>query len=116
MIRTGNPLLVLLALVLIIAGVVIYPFVRTERFRLTASKAVALVIVIGACAYYRALWPAIVLLWPLSLIWFPEYWGNYTGFLRGPYIDQKSPPALVAAAGWFFLVIFPLLLIWITGG
>lgn len=116
MIRIENPLIIFLLLVVVFVGVVVYPFLKTERFRLTTSKVIALLLVVGACVYYQTLWLAFAFLWPVSLIWFPEYWGNYTGFLRGPYIGEKSPPALVAAMGWFFLVIFPLILMWITGG
>jgi hypothetical protein len=51
---------------------------------------------------------------PLSLIWFPEHWGNYTGFFQGQYIDQKTPPVVISCMGWFFLIVFPLLLYWIS--
>jgi hypothetical protein len=50
----------------------------------------------------------------VNIIWFPEYWGSYTSFLRGPYIDRKSPPIRISLMGWFFLVVFPLLHLWIT--
>jgi hypothetical protein len=56
----------------------------------------------------------LIFLWPLSFIWFPEYWGSYTSFLRGQYIDQQTPPILVSFMGWFFLVGFPLMYAWLT--
>ena len=34
--------------------------------------------------------------------------GSYTGPVRGGYVDQTTPPAFIAAAGWFFLVGLPL--------
>jgi hypothetical protein len=114
MIRVDNPLVVFVGLVAFVAGLVVYPFVKTERFRVTPSKAVALLVAIAVCVYNGTLAFIVVLLWPLSFIWFPEYWGSYTGFIRGPYIDEKSPPTLVSLMGWSFLVIFPLLFLWIT--
>src|SRR5438132_1297683 len=50
-----------------------------------------------------------ILLLPLALIWFPDVIGSYIGpTSRGGYIDRETPPALVAGAGWFFLVGLPL--------
>lgn len=98
----------------LVAGLVAYPFIKTERFRFTSAKAVALVIVLGIGAYSRIPAFLLVLLWPLSFIWFPEHWGNYTGFLRGQYIDEKSPPILISLMGWFFLLAVPMLLLSIT--
>ena len=52
----------------------------------------------------------VYLLIPLSLIWFPEFFGSFTGYVgRGGNIDTESPPFLVAFFGWCFLVGFPLL-------
>ncbi len=116
MIRFDNPLLLVVVLVLFVAGLVVYPFLKTERFRVTPSKIVALAIAIAISIYNGTIVLLLVFLWPLSFIWFPDYWGNYTGFIRGPVIDQKSPPLLVSLMGWFFLVVFPLLFLWITSG
>ena len=108
-----NLLFFLIAFILFPAGLVVYPFLKTERFRVTPSKVAALVIVLGICAYRRNVMFLVIFLWPLSLIWFPEYWGSCTRFLRGPYIDEKSPPIVVSLMGWFLLVVFPLLLLWL---
>ena len=52
----------------------------------------------------------LVLLFPLALIWFPEVIGSATGFIGHGAIDYETPPWLVSAAGWFFLVGLPALL------
>ena len=50
------------------------------------------------------------LLGPLALIWFPEFFGSFTGYVgRGGNIDTETPPFLVTFFGWFFLVGFPIL-------
>ena len=56
----------------------------------------------------------LLLLFPLALIWFPEAIGSATGFIGHGFVDRETPPWLVSAAGWFFLVGFPLLL-WLLG-
>ena len=113
-VHVDNPLAGFVILVVSVMGLVVYPFIKTERFRVTPSKAVALVVAIGICIYNDTFVFLLVFLWPLSFIWFPEYWGKYTGFIRGPHIDEKSPPILVSLMGWFFLVVFPLLFLWIA--
>jgi hypothetical protein len=56
-----------------------------------------------------------VLLLPLVLIWFPEELGSYTGLVtRGGQIDTETPPGLVSAMGWFFLVGLPVLVYFLT--
>ena len=51
-----------------------------------------------------------ILLLPLALIWFPEELGSYTGLVtRGGQIDTETPPGIVSAMGWFFLIGLPLL-------
>jgi hypothetical protein len=114
LIRVENPIAVALLVGALVLGVGVFPFFKTKRFRLTASKAAALVIVLGFCVYQRSLLPSLIFLWPLSFIWYPEFWGNFTGYLRGPSIDEKSPPVVVSAFGWFFLIVFPILLMWIA--
>jgi hypothetical protein len=47
---------------------------------------------------------------PLSLIWFPDELGNFTGFIGyGEYVDSKTPSFIISCAGWFFLVVFPII-------
>jgi hypothetical protein len=41
----------------------------------------------------------------LVLIWFPEPLGEIGCFARG--VVHTSPPALIAAIGWIFLVGYP---------
>jgi hypothetical protein len=52
-----------------------------------------------------------LLLLPLALSWFPEQLGNFTGYVgRGGDIDTETPPGLVSALGWFFLLGYPVLI------
>jgi hypothetical protein len=54
-----------------------------------------------------------LLLLPLALIWFPEQLGSFTGYVgRGGDIDTETPPGLVSALGWFFLLGYPVLIYW----
>lgn len=115
MIRIEDPLAVLVFSVLFVAGLVVLPAMKTGRVRVTVAKAASVILALGICAYHGSLVLILLILWPLSFIWFPEFWGNYTGFLRSPYINQKSPPVLVSLLGWFFLVAFLPLLWWIGG-
>jgi hypothetical protein len=57
-----------------------------------------------------AILAVVILLFPLALIWFPHVFGDYIGPVRRGYVDQKTPPVMIAVAGWFFLVGLPLLL------
>jgi hypothetical protein len=52
----------------------------------------------------------VILLFPLALIWFPDVFGDYIGPVRRGYVDQTTPPVMIAIAGWFFLVGLPLVL------
>jgi hypothetical protein len=54
-------------------------------------------------------------LMPLALIWFPEFLGGLTGWGTRAPIDRPSPPGLVAAAGWLFLLGLPVLLLLVSG-
>jgi hypothetical protein len=50
----------------------------------------------------------LALLLPLSLIWFPDAIGSFTGYVgRGGRVDTESPPFLVSAAGWILLLVVP---------
>lgn len=111
----SNPLLLFVVLAIFVAGLVVYPFINTERFRITPQILIAVFIAVGIAIYSGSFAFLFGLLWPLSFICFPEYWGSHTGFLRGPFINQKSPAILVSSMGWFFLVVFPLLVFWIIG-
>lgn len=65
------------------------------------SFAVSLVVAVAICA------PGLV------LIWFPEALGEIGCFARG--VAHTSPPALIAAIGWVFLVGYPVLLAYVNG-
>jgi hypothetical protein len=59
------------------------------------------------------------LLFILSLIWFPEHWGEYMGplgLLARGHVTCETPAALVAAAGWFLLVGVPVIIWFLSAG
>ena len=58
----------------------------------------------------RELVHLLVLLLPLALIWFPEVIGSATGYIGHGSVDCATPPWLVSAGGWFFLVGLPFLM------
>jgi hypothetical protein len=103
-----------IAFAMIVGTFVVFPFVRSRSFRPTPFRVAALVLAIGMGIYNHSWISVLVFIMPLSLIWFPEHWGNYTGFFQGQYIDQKTPPVVISCMGWFFLIVFPLLLYWIS--
>jgi hypothetical protein len=105
------PTVMIFAFAVLVAGIVL-PGVKSRGIRFTPLKAAALAFAVGVGIYSRSL-ASIFLLGPLSLVWFPETWGDYTGFFQGQYIDQKTPPVLVSIMGWLMLVGFPLLFWWV---
>ena len=100
----GRLLIAVLFVGLFLAATVVYPILKSENFRFTASKLVALVVVSWLAIAKGSIAYGFIALWPLSFIVFPEYWGKFTGFFRGQYIDETSPPILVSFMGWLFLV------------
>lgn len=53
----------------------------------------------------------LVIMGPVSMIWFPEVFAGFTGFVSyGKHIDTESPPWLISIFGWFFLVGLPVIL------
>ena len=52
----------------------------------------------------------IFLAFPLGCIWFGDILGNFTGLMRGQYINQTSPGWLVSAGGWLILLGVPFLI------
>lgn len=87
----------------------------------TKWKLLALLIAIGLAACVvtsardvRDAICAAYLVLPLALIWFPEVFGEFTGYLgRGADVDVETPPALASAAGWFLLVGLPAI-VWLV--
>lgn len=71
--------------------------------------AVALVVLGPADALETALSCAV----PILMIWMPEVMGDYTGWgvLHGRPITRPSPAGLVWVAGWFMLLLPPVLLL-----
>ncbi len=109
-----NPATLIVLLGVWTFGVVVIPFLKSKSFQLTVGKIAALAVVLGYCAYHQSPFPTFLFMWPVSLIWFPEYWGKYKGSIRGPHIDEPTPPIIVSAFGWFFLIAYPALLLWIS--
>ncbi len=55
-----------------------------------------------------ALWkPALGLLLPLAMIWFPEEIGNLTGFYDSGYVNTRTPGAIISFLGWLILLGLP---------
>jgi hypothetical protein len=77
------------------------------------SRVLSLILI--AVAYVSA-WPMHNGLWLvtlgcvpiLALIWYPEEVDDYTfgAWYRGNQIDTHTPPVLIAAMGWFVLLVF----------
>ena len=60
---------------------------------------------------------AISLLPPLTLIWFADELGDFTGYVgRGGVVDQTSPPFLIAGFGWIVLIGMPIYVLFFSGG
>ncbi len=51
------------------------------------------------------LFTAVVLVFPLALIWFGDEFGEYVGMLPGPAINRRSPGLLVKIGGWVLLLL-----------
>ena len=78
---------------------------------LRADRLISLVIAVTYCVvgavtaggyglFYAVLWGAFA----LSLIWFGDELGEYTGLMRGHAITATSPGSLVKLFGWLFLL------------
>ena len=45
---------------------------------------------------------------PLALIWFPDYFGDFTGYVgRGASIDSETPAVIISGFGWLILIGVP---------
>lgn len=88
---------------------------------ITRGKLLSLVVALGYLVFavvaeggltLELLGAAIVLLFPLLLIWFPYEVGSFTGYVgRGGNIDTETHPAIVSFMGWLFL-LSPLMAAW----
>ena len=84
---------------------------------ITIGKIIALVAAIGiwiaTLVVTREVGSAIVMSLPLvfilSLIWFPERWGEWT---LGR-ITHETPPVAVAFVGWLLLIGLPIIMYWL---
>jgi hypothetical protein len=79
---------------------------------LVIAAGCAAVAIIAHGGVSRDLWHLLALLFPLTLIWFAEELGDFTGYVgRGDYIDERTPAILVSLMGWLFLVGLPVLFV-----
>ena len=86
------------------------------------SKLVALAIAIAEIIAVLALeksWAfavtvAVGTMLPLALIWFPEFFGNLTGWGTRARVDQPSPAIFVAGLGWLLLLGLPALVFFLA--
>jgi len=75
--------------------------------------------VVATAIHERAVNPSllgvcILSLIALAFIWFPDAIGEYTGYAgRGGDIDAETPSVLIACAGWFLLIGFPVLALFV---
>jgi len=59
--------------------------------------------------------PSVCLLVFLSLIWFGDQVGSFTGYVgRGGNIDVESPGWMVCSLGWILLIGVPLIGSWLS--
>lgn len=88
--------------------------------RITSGKIVALgiAVVYVMAAWYSggpmALWPRLLVVFPLVLICFPEAVAGITGW--GHRVAGDVHPALISLAGWFFLIGYPLIVYLLNRG
>ena len=53
---------------------------------------------------------SLALMLPVALIWFPEEFGSFTGYIgRGGNINTETPPILISTIGWLILLGIPFL-------
>ena len=57
----------------------------------------------------------VLFLLPLICIWFPEPLGKFTGVMGLQAITAQTPAFLVSVAGWFLLVVVPLVVYFVIG-
>lgn len=78
---------------------------------LIAVGYVAAIIIVGMSKWVVPLVAALLV--PLALIWFPRRIGSASNYrVNRQHIDQSTPPILIALAGWFFLIVLPLVVWW----
>jgi hypothetical protein len=65
-----------------------------------------LAIYFGGIGYWK---PALGLLLPLAMIWFPEEIGNLTGYYDSGYVNTRTPAVMISFLGWLILLGLPVL-------
>jgi hypothetical protein len=91
--------------------------------QVTISKLVALLLAVAevivtfllAQSLSIALTAALGVLLPLALIWFPESFGDWTGWGTRAPVHRPSAPQVVAGMGWLFLLGLPVLGFFLAG-
>lgn len=108
-----DPLMIAVICMLAFVVVISYPLLQSRGVRVSMVKYASLLVVLSYCLYYQNLVPLAVFAFPLSLIWFPDFWGQYQGYLHRQYIDEPTHPIVVSICGWLLLTAFPAFWIWV---
>jgi len=85
------------------------------------SVPIAVVLLISGSSTVPALWThrsaaemafrnCVFVIFALALIWFPEQIGAAAGYVVRGGLPEKTPGMLVFIAGWFFLIVPPVLM------
>ncbi|MGB1130015.1 MAG: hypothetical protein ACPG4K_08190 [Haloferula sp.] len=85
---------------------------RAHRFASALVYLIWIALVFSTGGLGHAFKAAAYYLLPMACIWFPDAMGNYTGALwaRGPLVDERSHPTFLRWAGWFLLLVVPILI------
>jgi hypothetical protein len=104
-------LLLYILFLLLLAVLIVYPYRASSNRRVTAAKIVALVYVLGMYLHNRDFQFLLLALWPISFIWFPEFWGKFRQLFQSSPTAERAHPMVVSLTGWFFLLVLPLLIL-----
>lgn len=53
----------------------------------------------------KAFLTGIIVIWPVALIWFGDYFAHYRGWAGWILIRRESPGLLIRGMGWFLLLL-----------
>lgn len=81
-------------------------FSRSKLVALVIAVIYAFTAVVLTRSVWAGVWAGAITLFPLSLIWFPDFWGQ-----PGGRITRETPAPVVEVAGWVVLVGGPLALL-----
>ena len=81
-------------------------FSRSRLAALVIALAYAATAAVLARSAWAGVWTGAIALVPVSLIWFPDFWGA-----AGGRITSETPASVVEVAGWAVLVGGPVALL-----